>query len=318
MQKKLQKKCLIYRILPSLLLLAALFSLAGCGKTGKLNEGDCKGIISFTDIPKEFHMLEQNLKENFEIHVTLKNMVNEKQYEISLNSKNDYKQEVSLHPGTYQVYMVYASQAANTGISIAADSEKMEFTKEGIATLHVSIDNPEEFTRHWMSVQPMPEMLLAEPFDGLIQINRQIFDLRAEDSSPLLSQLDISFENTVAPFKQVTLTDSNLGITVTLLNDSEEEADWKNCRLIEIYVTKNNAVFPQGVTLGMAIKDVCNKSTGLYGEPDSFTGSLLYGWNFDNTSAVYRDEESGDEMTISLGSGSGINNIRYRLQQFED
>lgn len=294
-------------------------ALGGCGKNGRLNEGNCKGVVSFTDIPREFTMLESNLQENFTIYVTLKNVVNEKEYDIRLTQDNQFKQELSLNPGVYQVSSVYAGQAANTGISVAADAEKMEFTREGLATLHIRVENQEEFTRHWMSVQPMPEMLLAETFDGLIQINRQIFDLRAEDCSGLLSQLDIQYEDPVAPFRQVTLTDSGLGISVTLLNDDEDPADWKDCRLVEIYVTRNNAVFPRGVTLGMAVDDVCRGSDGLYGEPDAFTGSLLYGWELDDTYAVYKDPASGDVMTICLGGDrSGIRSIRYGLQQFED
>lgn len=309
----------IQRILTIFLIsLTLCLTLTGCGKHGKTDEGDCKGIISFTEIPKEFYMLEKNLQENFEIEVTLKNIVNEKEYDVVLNGKNDFKQEIFLHPGTYQVYSVFSNESYNTGISVAADSEKMEFTEGSLATLHIYIDNPEEFTQHWMSIQPMPEMLLAEPFDGLIQLNRQVFDLRAEDPSPLLSQLDISYDAPVAPFKQITLGDTQLGINVTLINDSEDPADWKDCKLIELYVYKNNVVFPQGVTLGMLPETVCHADKGLYKEPDSFTGDLLYGWGLDNTSAIYRDEQSGDVMTISLGTGNSVRSIRYRLEQFEE
>lgn len=313
-------KNLLRHTLPALLLcLVTTLTLTGCSQKGKLNEGDCKGIISFTDIPKEFSMLEKNLQENFAIHVTLKNIVNEKEYTIRLTQENDFKQEVFLNPGTYQVYSVYASQASNTGISVSADAEKMTFTRDDLATLHVYVDNQEEFTQHWMAVQPMPEMLLADTFDGLIQINRQVIDLRAEDPSQLIAQLDISYDQPVPAYKEVTLTDSALGVSIILLNDDGQPADWRDCKLVGIYVFRNNVVFPQGVTLGMAPEDICHGDKGLYGEPDSFTGSLLYGWNFDDTYAIYRDPESGDKMTICLGSdSSGIRNIRYELEQFED
>lgn len=313
-------KNLFLRALPAVLtVLMTAFALTGCGKTGKLNEGACKGSISFTDIPKELSMLEENVQENFAIHVTLKNIVNEKQYQITLTEKNDYKQEVSLNPGVYQVYSVYASQASNTGISVAADAESIEFTKDGFTTLHVYVDNAEEFTKHWMSVQPMPEMLLAEKFDGLIQINRQVIDLRAKNAAQLLSQLDLSYDSQVPAYKKVTLSDHEMGVSITLQNQTDEAADWQDCKLIEIYVTKNNVVFPQGVTLGMAPAGVCNGSDGRYGEPDEFTGSLLYGWGFDDTYAIYRDADSGDKLTIGLGSGnSAVRSIRYQLEQFED
>ena len=314
------KKHFLRHILPAILIgLMTTLTLTGCSHKGKLDEGDCKGVISFTDIPKEFSMLEKNLQENFIIHVNLRNIVNEKEYNIRLTPENDFKQEVSLNPGTYQVYSVYASQASNTGISISADAEKMVFARDDLATLHVYVDNQEEFTNHWMSVQPMPEMLLADTFDGLIQINRQIVDLRADNPAQLITQLDVSYDQQVPAYKEVTLTDSSLGVSITLLNDDAQPADWRDCKLVGIYVFRNNVVFPQGVTLGMAPEDVCHESNGLYGEPDAFTGSLLYGWNFDDTYAIYRDPKSGDKMTICLGSdSSGIRNIRYELEQFED
>lgn len=308
------------RILPALLsVLAMALMLTGCGKTGKLDEGNCKCSIFFIDIPKELSMLEENLQENFAINVTLKNIVNEKLYHVTLEQGNDFKQEISLNPGVYQVYSVYASQASNTGVSLAADAESVELSEDGFATLHVYVDNAEEFTQHWMSVQPMPEMLLADKFDGLIQINRQVIDLRADNAAQLISQLDISHDSQVLSYQKVTLTDSKMGVTVTLQNQSSEAANWQDCKLVEIYVSKNNVVFPQGVTLGMAPKTVCSGSDGLYGEPDAFTGSLLYGWGFDDTYAVYQDPESGDKLTIDLGAGdSSIRSIRYELALFED
>lgn len=299
--------------------LALSLSLTGCGKTGKLDEGNCKCVISFTDIPKELSMLEENVRENFAIHITLKNIVNEKQYHIQLKPDNDFRQEISLHPGVYQVCSVSASQASNTGISVAADAESLELTEDGLATLHIYVDNAEEFTLHWMSVQPMPEMLLADKFDGLIQINRQVIDLRAESPAQLISQLDVSYDSPVASYQKVTLTDSEMGVSITLQNQGAETADWRDCKLVGVYVFKNNVVFPQGVTLGMAPDNVCNGSDGLYGEPDEFTGSLLYGWGFDDTQAIYQDPESGDKLTINLGpDNSSIRSIRYEPELFEN
>lgn len=314
------EKNLFHRILSGLLACLVLsLSLTGCDRMGKLDEGNCKCIISFTDIPKELSMLEDNVLANFAIHVTLKNIVNEKQYDIRLKPDNDFSQEISLHPGVYQVCSVSASQASNTGISVAADAESLELTEDGLATLHIYVDNAEEFTRHWMSVQPMPEMLLADKFDGLIQINRQVIDLRADSPAQLISQLDVSYDSPVASYQKVTLTDSEMGVAITLQNQGSEAADWQDCMLVEVYVFKNNVVFPQGVTLGMAPDKVCSGSDGLYGGPDEFTGSLLYGWGFDDTQAIYQDPESGDKLTINLGSdNSSIRSIRYELELFEN
>lgn len=307
------------RLLP--LLLGSLFltlALSGCGKNGKLDEGDCKCTISFVDIPKELSMLEENVRKNFSINLTLKNITNEKLYHITLDQDNSFQKEISLHPGVYAVYTLYASQSYNTGISVAADVESVELSADKTAEIHVFVDNTEEFTQHWMSVQPMPEMILADKFDGHIQINRKIVDLRADNASELISQLNITYDNQVPAYGKIEVSDGQMGVRLTLQNQSDSPADWHSCKLIGIYVFKNNVVFPQGVTLGMSPETVCHNTDGLFGEPDEFSRSLLYGWGFDDTYAIYKDAATGDKITVNLGSGnSSIQSIQYDLAQFE-
>lgn len=299
----------------SVFLLCILFlsAFAGCGKNGKLNEGNCKCKVVFTDIPKEFSMLEENLKDNFSIELTLRNVINEKLYKVVLNQKNDFSQELSLHPGTYQVYLLGASHAGYTELRIKADAESVELSPDKNAVLSVTVDNQDEFTKHWMAIQPMPEILLAEKYSELIQINRQVIDIK-----DILSQLNLNFEGQAHAYEKREMVDNDMGVAVTLLNTSENVSDWKDCEVIGIRVFKNNVVFPEGVTLGMAVDKVCHRTEGIYGEPDNFTGSLLYGWSVDDTEAVYTDSVSGDRITLKLAvDGSAINSITYELAQYE-
>ncbi|MCM1570071.1 MAG: hypothetical protein NC081_11600 [Roseburia sp.] len=290
-----------------------LSGLTGCGKTGSIKEGDCKCTVTFVNIPKEFSMLEENVKDNFAIHLTLRNITNEKLYQVTLNQENDFEQELFLHPGTYQVYTLYASDSGYSGIEVAADAESVELSSDRNAFLSVTVDNTDEFTKHWMSVQPVPEILLADKYSGLIQINRQVTDIR-----DILSQLDLEYEGQVSGYKKLELIDGELGVAVTLLNTTENPAEWKDCEVIGIRVFKNHVVFPEGVTLGMAVNKVCHRTEGVYGEPDAFTGSLLYGWSLDSTTAVYRDPVSGNRITLELAAnGSAISSITYELAQFE-
>lgn len=307
-------KCL----LPVLMTALALTALTGCSKTGKLDEGECKCSISFVEIPKELTMLEDNLQENFAVNVTLKNIANEKYYKITLTEDNSFKQEISLHPGVYQVYSVNATNANNIGLTLAAKEDSVTLSPDTFGSVRVYVENTEDFTEHWMSVQPMPEMILAEKFDAMIQLNRKVLNLRT-DSAALISELNLTHEGQVAPYGKIEVSDTDKGVTLTLQNQTNSPADWRSCTVVGIYVYKNNVVFPQGVTLGMAPENVCNSKDGLYGEPDSLTGSLLYGMGFDDTSAIYNDPESGDKLTINLGSGnSSIRSIRYELAQFEE
>ncbi len=299
-------------------MIALSATLTGCNKKGELNEGECKCSISFVDIPKELTMLEENLQENLAINVTLKNISNEKVYDIVLTQDNEFKKEISLHPGVYQVYSVYASQSGITGIRMTAKEDSVTLSPESLGAVHVYVENAEEFTSHWMNVQPMPEMLLAEKFDATVQINRNIINLRT-DSTALIDQLNLTYTEQVAPYDKIQLTNTDKGITVTLQNQTNTTANYRECQVVEIYATKNQIVFPQGVTLGMAPETVCNSENGLYGEPDAFTGSLLYGMDFDDTCAIYNDPVSGDKITINLGIGdTAIRSIRYELALFEE
>ncbi len=307
------------RPLPLILALAALcLALTCCGGKEDLSEGECKCTVSFSDIPRELSLMEENLQKNFYIQVTLFHLTTEKEYEIRLDAENGFTREVSLHPGVYRILDVYSPYSYNTGISLSAKTESVELSPDREARVEVYVDNPDEFSRHWMNVQPMPEMLLADKFDGLIQINRQIFDLHDRDVSPLLAQLDVSYEGQVPPYESVTVYDPDMGVHLTLLNPDGQPADLTACRLIGIRVSRNNVVFPQGVTLGMSTQAVCHGGDGLYGEPDAFTGDLFYSLGLNPPQAIYRNPSTGEKLTLTLqSSGLSIQSIEYELEQFE-
>lgn len=308
----------IRRIMIKLLFLLTLTTLTACGKSGKLDEGNCECVISFVDLPKEFSMLEENIRNNFEVQLTLKNITTEKLYHITLAEKEDFTETVHLHPGTYQVLSVGTNQTSNAGLSLKADVESVVLREDAPAAVRIRIADPAAFTGHWMSVQPMPEMILAEKYDALVQINRQIFDLRAENNSALFDTLDLKYDKDVRAYEKIEVSNQEKGITLTLQNQTDSPANWKDCRVIGINVTKNNAVFPQGVTLGMAPSAVCHETDGVYGAPDKLTGSLLLGWQLDHTYAIYNDPVSGDKLTIDLSvNNSQIHGIRYELALFE-
>lgn len=303
--KKLPFICLIC-LFPILLLTA-------CGRQGKLDEGDCHCKVYFTDIPREFSMLDENLQEDFEIHVALENLTTEKIYRITLNQKNNFTLTINLNPGVYKVASVCSSLQAYTGISVSARTEQVELTREQEAEVPILVKNMEEFTSHWMSVQPMPEMILADKYSGLIQINRKVLPI-----ADILPELTISHTTQIAPEEKAALTDSDRGITVTVQNRSQNAQSWQNCDVLSIRVDKNNVVFPAGVTLGMSPEKVCHRTKGLYGEPSKMSGSILFGWDFDNTRAIYLDPVSGNKITLDIASdGSRIQHITYELAVFE-
>lgn len=300
------KRFLFLCLLPVLLLTA-------CGNQGKLDEGDCPCKVYFTDIPREFSMLDENLQEDFEIDVTLENLTTEKTYRITLDQENEYSVTAKLNPGVYKVAYIYASLSDYTGISVASKVDQLELTRDSEFEIPIYVDNTAEFTEHWMAIQPMPEMLLADKFSGLIQINRKVIPIEE-----ILPELTISHTTQIAPEEKVQLFDSERRIAVTVQNRSQSNQSWQNCDVLSIRVNQNNVVFPDGVTLGMAPEKICHRTKGLYGEPTKMSGSILFGWDFDNTHAIYLDPISGNKITLDISAdGSRIQHITYELAVFE-
>lgn len=310
------KKTVPKRLFVSVMLLCLLLTFGACAANDRLNEGDCAGTITFSNIPKEFSMLEDNIREQFEISVELENLTTEKKYHITLSPENNFRQDLSLHPGTYRVLYLSCSQSGNLGLKLEASAETMTFEKGRQAMLLITVSNPEEFTNHWMEVQPLPEILLADQYSGMIQINRKVIPI-----SEIFSELkigDSAEEDVIDGFQTATLTDSEKGITVSLLNPTGGPLPWSRCKVTEIKVSKNTVVFPDGVTIGTAPSKVCHRTTGLYGEPTKISGFMLFGWDLDSTTAVYNDSVTGNRITLHLNAkGTAITGIEYALEVFE-
>lgn len=296
-----------------ILILLPILLLAGCTQYGKLNEGDCKGIVAFTDIPKTFSLMDEDLQEQVKIIVRLRNLTTEKEYRITLDKSNDYKQEISLHPGTYKVLFATATNSNHTGVKVKPNAEMLEFTPNQETRLDIVVEDEAALEEYWSNAQPLPEILLADKYSGMIQINRKVIPLK-----DILSELNISGEQTVAAYRKETVKDNDNGITVTVQNKTNNPLPFDQCEVIGITATANTIVFPDGVAIGSSTDKVCHRTTGLYGEPTAFRGSTLFGWDIDETYAVYRDPATGNRITLAFGnSGKYIKSIQYELAVFE-
>ena len=283
------KKLRTYLLVCALLLCIA--GLAGCGNKGKLNEGDCAGVVSFKSIPKEFSLLEDNLQKDYEVRVTLKNLTTEKEYEIKLTQKNEFKKEISLHPGKYSV-KAYATLEPLVHLPVKVADEIVTFDRGIEANVYV----------------------LADKYSGLIQVNHKVMPIKEIGTELDLSDMDKVIEGE----QMTTLTDNERGISITLQNQMSTPQPLSKCEVLSLTVSKNTVVFPDGVTLGTAPEKICHKQTGLYGEPTRFEGMLLFGWDLESTKAVYLDPISGNRITICFkADGSAIRWITYDLKVFE-
>lgn len=306
-----------FRIFCCPLLLALLLSLTACSDDqDALSEGDCPGVVAFTDIPKEFTLLGDDFMDKFSIRLSLRNITTDKYYNIILNRENNFRQELSLHPGTYAVSSSKASSNFYD-LEVTASAQSLTFSPDQQAVLTVTVSDPEALTQRWMEVQPMPEILLADKYSGLIQINRKVIPL--QDILPELTFNEDGTEGTLNALEHTTLTDSAKGVTVTLQNPTEAPLPWSSCTVIAITSQNNTVLFPDGVSIGLPTEQVCHQAEGLYGEPTRFTGTCLFGWNLAKTSAVYADPETGNRITLDLGNGGFyIRSITYELGVYEE
>lgn len=307
MKKICSKKCCFL----CSLLLVLLLSLTACSDDfEKLTEGDCPGVVAF-DIPEEFALLGSEFMDDFYIELDLRNSTTKQLYEITLDKDNDFRQELSLNPGTYEVRgtWVYSGLYYVYYADVDVSAESMTFASDQHAVLTLSLSDIEAFIQHRMEAQPVPEILQADKFSGMIQINRRVIPIQ-----DILQELTLENnlgEDTLDPSMSVTLYDNEKRVRVTLQNTTESPLHWSSCTVTSIFVWGDTVLFPKGVSAGLETDKVCHQTTGIYGEPTEFTGTILFGWSFDETYAVYFDPETGNRIT--LNTGSSIHSITYEL-----
>lgn len=292
--------------------LALVLLLTGCGKAGRLDEGDCACVVRLESAPPEFMMLGDYVQELINIEVVLQNITTEKRYEFTLNMENNFQQEASLHPGVYRVSGCYASPYFIC-MDTAARQQDLEVGRDKDNEITVYIENPEEFTDMVWHMQPIREVTQLDRFSRKIQWNGEIIDLER-----IMDYVEFSSDQTVGGYQQITLYNSDAHVRVTLQNQTAQQASWKECKLIKVQFERPNAIFAQGVKVGMTVRQVAHAQEGFYGTPDSLTGSVLYAIGADSVGVVYYDEASGDRLTLeSYPAGGYIYSITYEFAAYE-
>lgn len=295
-----------------LVCILALF-LAGCGKKGRLDEGEYACVVRLESIPQEFKMLEDNVQEMLEINVTLENITTERQYRFVLNMENDFQQNASLNPGVYKVYYCSASPHF-LNMKIAARQENMQVGGDKGNEITVYIENQEEFADLVWNMQPIREVTQLDKFSRKIQWDGQIIDLEH-----ITDYIEFSSDQTtVRGYEQITLYNADVLAWVTLQNQTAQEASLEECKVIKVTFGKPNVIFGQGVKVGMPVSDIAHAKEGIYGTPDSLTGSIFFAAGADSVGMVYYDKASGDRLTIESDSeGTFVSRIVYEFAAYE-
>ena len=287
--------------------------MAGCGKEGRLDEGECPVEIRLAGLPTGYAELTDDQKEQIVVNLQLENIINEKTYTFRLNEGNRFAQEASLNPGTYRVTYCYISGSGAVRMEGKASVESMDINRETINIISVSVTNETEFNQWVTQMRPDTGILRAGQFSRTVQFEGQIINL--ED---ILDYVDFTYDQPIRAYDKVVLHNGEKGVHVTLVNDKGESASWQNCKVIGVRFTMDNVIFGKGARVKMPAEEIMHAEDGIYGTPDDLAGCVLIGAEYDDFDAIYHDIILGDRMTVTVDSfGEHITEINYEFAVFE-
>ncbi len=282
-----------------------MLGLSGCSDNALKGDGKC--VVSVEDMPKELSMLDENILEQFSIRVTLENIYTEEQVDVRLNAENEFCEELDLIPGTYRIVSCYNSSTRLVPMELEVAQEKVELTKEETGAVDIRICNREAFSDWAWNSEASREILQADAFSHKIQMDGQIMELEQ-----VMEYVTFEYDEKVAGFEKVTLSNREKGVTMVLQNTQEEAASWKDCKLVEIHFTQNNVIWGQGAHVGMDVTQAVHATDGLYGKPDDMSGTILAGAGYDHTYVSWLNEDNGDKLSLELEpDGDYISEIIY-------
>lgn len=295
------------RLLAMLLL---LLGLSACGSKDMI--GDCECLVEVTGLPKEMDMLDENIQKQIFVCVVLENVYTEKSMNVKLYQEDDFKKVLKLKPGTYRIEYSYAGKTELVPLEVKEKKDSVEVLTDKKAKVEIEVTNPEVVADWIWNQEAGREILQEKAFSRRIQFEGQMIDL-----TDITDYASFEYDKKIPAYKKAELT-SPKGIAITVLNESEEPADWEQCTLKEVRFAKSNVIWGQGAFVGMTVKDAVHATEGLYGMPTKMAGTVLAGMDYEQTEVSWLDGKSGDKLTLVLDmSGSHIHMIRYELAVFE-
>lgn len=294
-------------------LLTTVLLMAGCGREGRLDEGDCPVEIRLAGLPAGYAELTEDQKEKIEVKLQLENETNGKRYTFRLNEDNHFSQEASLKSGTYRV--TYCDISGNSAVKMKGEAnvESTVISTDTINIISVSVTNEAKFNRWVTQMRPDAGILRAGQFSRIVQFEGEIITLEE-----IPDYVDFTYDKKIRARDEVVLHNSEKGVYLTLYNDTKESVSWKKCQVVGVRFTKDNVIFGKGARVKMPAEEILHAKDGIYGTPGSLKGCVLIGAEHGGFDAIYLDSISGDRMTVSVDeSGGYITEISYDFEVFE-
>jgi len=296
------------RWLPLLLLI--VMCLGGC--SSKAVEGECECLVELTGLPKEMEMLDENIREQLYVSVSLENIYTEKRFTVKLRSEEDFKTELNLKPGTYRVHYCYTSNSKLLPWEVKEKKDTIELMKDKKEELEIEVTNPEEVADWIWNLQASREVLQEDAFSHRVQFEGQIIDV-----NEIMQYVDFEYEGEVSPFEKKELN-GNKGVSIMVINETEDPKPWQECTLKKVSFGQSNIIWGQGAYIGMPVKTAVHAKEGLYGEPARMSGTILTGMDYATTDISWLDGKSGDKLTLRMNpAGDYISMIIYEFEIYE-
>lgn len=304
------------RFILVILALCCSLMLYGCANHSKDAQWGAVCTVYLDNLPKEYNLLPLELREKTTITFSISNISLDRVYRIALTEKNGYRQEVDMLPGNYSVSEVYVSNHSIMPLSAAAQAENILLEQNHETHLAVSLADPSALAQTIQLNTPTPEILQAAPYSRQVQYAGTVLNLNSIPQ--VMSFPDIQDKRLSSGETYEIPSSSHSGVCLIVKNTTTSIIPLNEATFVGVKFTNNNAVFPGGLTIGSALKDVANARSGLLGTPSYCTGSPLIGFSLNRSALVYLDHALGDRLSLTIDSSSSVvTSISYEFDVYQ-
>ncbi len=300
-----------------LILMTLALAMSGCSK--KPNEKSFGGVceLYLEALPEGYEQLPEGVREDMHISISLKSVSSNKKYRVRLTKANGYRQSLNVVPGTYNVVKLNALDKGVVMFDVKARVKSVTVGKDQLAEVPLYAVNSSDLIHALQNNQPTDEILRSDIYSRKVQYKGEIIDLQN-------IREEMGFTNTktnqrLSPKETYQIPSASKdGVSIIVQNQSSVNAPVSEATFVGVSFSTNNVIFPKGITLGTSLYDIAHAQDGLLGTPDYCEGSAFVGAEFESTTLVYIDKDSGDRISFYVQPGNlYVSSITYEFAKYE-
>ncbi|MEG1965292.1 MAG: hypothetical protein RR064_04000 [Oscillospiraceae bacterium] len=294
-----------------------LLFCAGCAKQSDEAQWNANCKICVDNLPQEYNDLPDEIKQSTRFSISLSNASTDKRYMFELTEENEYSEEIGLLPGTYTVSNVNVYNSLLPQVTASTLSNTLEIKSNTNTTMNVSVSNPENLSQLITKNKVSDEILNENIYSRKVQYGGTVYDMQT-----MMQEMEFNNQNekNVMPSETAYIASkSHSGISMIVQNTNESGfLPPSQCEFIGFRFYDMNSMLPSGLTVGLPVEKIANAKSGILGTPDYCLGTPLIGMDFDNTTLVFLDKQSGDRISVELNSSKGyVQAISYEFNRYQ-